>query len=1436
MFNAIIKFSLENKLLIGLAVLALIISGLYSAREIPLDAVPDITNNQVQIVTSAPTFAPEEVEQLITYPLESGMTNLPKVTEVRSISRYGLSVITVVFKDEVEMLKARQYVQEQLNMAVSDLPPEIFPELMPITTGLGEIYQYVLTVEDEYKSRYDAIKLRTIQDWIVKRQLNGTEGIIETSSFGGYLKQYEIAINPILLKNYGLNINDVINALKRNNQNSGGSYIEKDNYSFYIRMEGRMQNMLEIENTFIHLHNNVPILIKDVADVRIGSAKRYGAMTMDGKGEVVGGITLMLKGANSSEALANVKARVDEIKNNLPEGISIYPYLDRSRLIDKTIQTATKNLLEGGLIVIFVLLLLLGNFRAGLIVASVIPLSMLFALSMMRIFGISANLMSLGAIDFGIVVDGAVIIVESLLHILGISYVGSRLTQNEMDDIVVSSTSKIYRSAAFGVLIILLVFIPILTLDGTEGKTFRPMAQTVAFAILGSLFLSITYVPVMCSLFINKNIKAESGIAFRIINFLKTVYTPVLRTALKRSYITVALAVLAFVFSIIHFMSMGAEFIPTLEEGDIAMQQAIKPGSSLEESIKASSLAEKTILENFPEVLHVVSKIGTAEVPTDPMAIEDADVMIILKDKEDWVSAKSREELMSKMKEKLSFITWASYEFTQPIQLRFNELMTGSKSDISVKIFGENTRTLKALADSAAEIIEGIQGASDVKVDQTDGLKQLSVNYDRSAMAQYGVNIDDVNELLRAAYAGEKVGDIYEEERRFDLVVRLLPEFRQNLDLNQFTVNSARDNEMSISNFASVEQKESPMLISREQARRFINIGINVRNRDIASLVAEIQSTLNEELDVPAGYELQYGGQFENLEHARQRLFIAVPVALALILLLLYLAFKNITDVLIIFMAVPLSAIGGILALSLRSMPFSISSGIGFIALFGISVLNGIVLLTSIKQKSETANMSKIEFIMDASVTRLRPVIMTALVAAFGFLPMAISNGSGAEVQRPLATVVIGGLISSSILTLIVLPVLYKLFGKYKMLTQSLLIVLTFGFMANNAYGQKTYQSFDDILEYALSNHPSLESQYLMSSRKRLEKQSVGKLDRTQFNYSGGDINYDGYDNHFSVNQNISSLFNTSQQKQLIESDALLIDWENVLMANELKYSLLYQYQLFTKYCSIENILANSISILEDLDNTMASRLKSGEISQMESNYYKIRIYDYRHRTQLNQLLKNESMIDLKSLAFLGVEDTVVSINIMPIENVSVEFDKDRSMYFETYALKQKILNDKLSLEVSSINRPDINIRLFSQSLEKQYGFHGFEIGLAIPLDRRNKKVIQQQKSIDEGIIENDLIQLENNFQLRLEMLKFKLERYGKLIEDYDKNILLDNKNILRSAEKQFDRGEIDLLDFFKIYQDVIDNELKYIETIHSYNSIVIQISYLTQKKSDNEN
>lgn len=1432
MFEKIIKFSLENKLLVLISSLALIMAGIYSAAKIPLDAVPDITNNQVQIVSTAPTLAPQEMEQLITYPLEAAMTNIPNVTEVRSISRYGLSVITIVFEETVPGMLARQYVQEQLNIAKAALPLGLVePELMPITTGLGEIYQYVLTVEDAFAHQYDATELRTIQDWIVKRQMNGTKGIIEVSSFGGYLKQYDVALIPSELKIHNLTVSDVIEALENNNQNSGGSYIENGPYSFYIRTEGVLGGINAIQEVLVKNKNGTPIKVGDVATIGIGSAKRYGAMTMDGKGEVVGGITLMLKGANTSEVLQNVTKRMEEIKKTLPEGVSIYPYLDRSQLIAKTIKTVENNLLEGGLIVVFVLLLLLGNLRAGLIVASVIPLSLLFAFIMMNYWGISANLMSLGAIDFGIVIDGAVIIVESLLHLLAVGYVGRELTQVEMDAAVHESTSKIYRSAAFGVLIILVVFVPILTLEGVEGKTFAPMAQTVGFALLGSMILSITYVPVMASLFLSKKIKADNGWASKLIAQIKKIYQPVLNLSLRFPLSMVSVSLGLFIFSVFVFSNLGAEFVPTLEEGDIAMQQSIKPGSSLKESIHTSTMAEEILLRAFPEVKHVVSKIGTAEVPTDPMAIEDADIMVILKDKEEWVSASSREELMSKMKTALAPIKWASFEFTQPIQLRFNELMTGSKSDIAVKIFGEDISILKNKADELALIIEKINGASDVKVDQTDGLQQLSVQYNRTKLAQHGINVKEVNQIIRAAYAGEQVGDIFEEERKFDLVVRIAPAYRQELNLEQLTILNKEGQAIPLNDVASIKNVEGPMLISREQARRFINVGVNVRNKDVATLVEEIKIAADQHLALPAGYELQFGGQFENLKRASDRLLIAVPLALGLILLLLYMAFGSLKETLIVFMAVPMSAIGGIWALWLLGMPFSISSGIGFIALFGVSVLNGIVLLSAIKELKSTNFESLKDLLRAACLSRLRPVLMTASVAALGFLPMAMSTGSGAEVQRPLAAVVIGGLITSTLLTLVILPTLYHLVFKRAWGKSSLLIlIISLGW--NQSSSAQSLESIDEICEYAIAHHPLLDNQALSIEKEKLNQNALNIWTPLSLTYQGGQINYGGFDSYLSIQQDISPLFRQKEKKvssALINRQVDLLSAEKRILMEELRFDLKLRYNEWTYWNSKIVLYDSVLQLYTNLEQILAARYQAGKLDIVSWELFK-----KEKNTMLNHKNSlahhcNKAVLELRAAAFLEDSVDFVATDLTQLMDVEQELDLDNSLYFSTYKARQKIIAQQVSLEKIKAKKIHWNVGYFAQSLENTFVFQGFSIGLEVPIDRRTSKVKQQQLLLEQQQNQNKEVFERRHFEAQLQKVQANLAFYKQAIEHYKvvtkpRQLLIKEKIV-----QQYRQGALDFLRFSQIQKQLLEEQESYLDWVKMLNEQVLQVNYLTK-------
>lgn len=1034
MLDRIINFSIQNKLIVGLFTLVLIGWGGYSVTQLPIDAVPDITNNQVQVLTLSPSLAAPEIERLVTFPVEQTMATIPGITEMRSFSRFGLSVVTIVFTDKTDVYWARQQVNERLSQVKGLIPPGIgSPEIAPLSTGLSEIYQYILRPKKGFEEKYNAMDLRTIQDWIVRRQLLGTPGVADVSSFGGLVKQYEIALDPNKLRSMNVSINEIFIALEKNNQNTGGSYIERKPYSYFIRSEGMVESLEDIDQIVVKTTaKGLPILIRNLAEVRFGSAPRYGAMTYNDQGEVVGAIVLMLKGSNSSFVIAKVKERIDQIKKTLPEGVEIEPFLDRTKLVNNAIHTVTKNLAEGALIVVFVLVLLLGNLRAGLVVASLIPLAMLFAVSMMNLFGVSGNLMSLGAIDFGLIVDGAVIIVEATMHHLGLSGIIRKLSQKEMDDEVQHAASNMMRSAAFGQIIILIVYLPILSLSGIEGKMFGPMAQTVAFAIIGALILSLTYVPMISSLVLSKKTGHKKNISDRIIAFFHTVYVPVILLALRRRAFVILTSALLLAFSVFLFLRMGGEFIPQLDEGDFAVETLLITGSSLSQTVETTQKSSRVLLDNFPEVKMVIGKIGTSEIPTDPMPIEAADLIIVLKDKDEWVSASSRTELADKMAAKLhQALPGILFGFQQPIQMRFNELMTGAKQDVVLKIYGEDLSLLADYADQVGKIARAVSGAEDVYVEPIGGLPQIDVKFDRARLAQFGLSIDEVNRVLRSGFSGESAGKVYEIEKRFELVVRLDQQNRKSIeDIKGLYVTASSGIQIPLEQLAKIELTAGPNQIQRDDAKRRIAIGFNVRGRDVESIVKEIAEKINSQLKFEPGYFVKYGGAFKNLQDAKQRLIVAVPLALSLIFLLLFFTFHSLRQGLLIYTAIPLSAIGGIIALWLRGMPFSISAGVGFIALFGVAVLNGIVLIAEFNRLKKTGDRSLQEVVLKGTEVRLRPVLMTALVASLGFLPMALSNGSGAEVQRPLATVVIGGLITATLLTLIVLPVLYTYFEK----------------------------------------------------------------------------------------------------------------------------------------------------------------------------------------------------------------------------------------------------------------------------------------------------------------------------------------------------------------------------------------------------------------------
>ncbi len=1041
MFKRIIGYSINHKLVIWVATIALAIWGIVSLVNLPFDSTPDITNNQVQIITQAPSLGAQEVEQYITTPIEMSLSNIPDITERRSISRSGLSVITLVFKDNADIYWAREQVSQQLKEAEEQIPKgEAKVGMAPISTGLGEIFHYTIRPAKGYEDKYSLTDLRTIQDWIVRKQLAGTEGVAEVNGWGGFVKQYEVAIDADKLNSANVTIPELYTALENNNENTGGSYIEQSGMQYFIRGIGLAKSLHDIERIPIKTINGIPVLVGDVAQVRLGSAMRYGAVTRNGEGEVVSGITLMLKGENFQEVIKNVKARIETIKKSLPEGVVIEPFIDRTQLVDRVTGTIARNLIEGGLIVIFILVLFLGNFRAGLVVASVIPLSMLFAFGMMRTFGVSGNLMSLGAIDFGLIVDGAVIIVECVCAYIAThasEYGGRKLTQQQMDHTVTKSAGIMMSSAAFGEIIIMTVYVPLLTLVGIEGKMFRPMALTVFFAILGAFLLSLTYVPVASAMFLSKKTTHTSNFSDTLMRHIRAAYSPLLEWSLRNSRALIGAVVLLFAASIALFSQMGGEFIPNLEEGDLAAEVSMRQGTSLSQMIESCTKAEAILKKQFPEVKQAVSRIGSSEIPTDPMPVERADMMIALEPKDKWTSAKTQSELTEKMEEALKVIPGLHVEMSQPIQMRTNELITGIKQDVAIMIYGSDLEKLTSTANRVASLIRDIDGVTDPMVEKVTGLPQLQVKYDRDRMASYGISVKDANNIIQTAFAGNSVGTVYEDDRSFDIVLRMNKDLRNSADaLRDLYIPLPNGGTVPLQQVATIGYEDAPSQITHDEGQRRIYIGFNVRGRDVKRTIKDIQERLDQQLKLPTGYYYSYGGQFKNMEEATSRLSVALPVALAIILILLYATLGTVRETLFVFTAIPLSAIGGIAALWLRGMPFSISAGVGFIALFGIVVLNGIVLINQFNAFEKQGIDDLHERVVKGCIMRLRPVLMTALVASFGFLPMALSTSDGAEVQRPLATVVIGGLLTATFLTLLVLPAIYKTFTKEKKLSK----------------------------------------------------------------------------------------------------------------------------------------------------------------------------------------------------------------------------------------------------------------------------------------------------------------------------------------------------------------------------------------------------------------
>lgn len=1161
MINKIIDFSINNKFIIGLLTLALILGGIWSMMQVPIDAVPDITNNQVQVITQSPNLGTEDIEQFVTYPIEIALSNLPNVKEIRSVSRFGLSVVTIVFDDKIGTYLPRQLVSEKLPEIRSQIPDGFGePSMGPISTGLGEIYQYTLEVKEEFNDKYSLTELRTIQDWIVRRQMAMVPGVVEVNAFGGNKKQYEVTVDPNELLAIGTTISEVYEALENNNQNTGGAYIEKNHQANFIRGEGLARTVSDIENIVVKNNNGIPIKIKDIGEVTIGSSVRYGALTKDGKGEAVGGMILMLKGANSNEVIEKVRERMEQIQKSLPEGVSIEPFIDRSELIAETTGTVKNNLLEGGLIVIFVLVILLGNWRGGLIVASTIPLSLLFAFILMNVFDVWANLMSLGAIDFGIIVDGAVIIVEGTVFML-YRYVAKKktVTKETNDEIAAKASKKMMNTAFFGQLIILIVFLPILALEGVEGKMFQPMALTFIFAMIGAMILCLTYVPMVSALFLRAPKNEEDqhkGYGNRFVRWTENKYENLLVKSLNKGKIIIGSAVVLFALAVIVFMRMGGEFIPQLDEGDIAFHALLKPGSSLTETIETTTKIEGIIKAQFPEAEHVISRIGVADVPTDPMPMDIADVFVILKPTDEWTSVNSKEELLKKIKEAISILPGVNYEFTQPIEMRFNELLTGVREDVAIKLFGEDLDILASKAEEMGRLISTIPGVGDMKVEATEGLPQITINYNRNKLAQYGLEINNLNSIVQAAFAGGQAGVIFEGEKRFDLVVRLKAENRASIeDLQNLFINLPSNAQIPLREIAEVSYEPGPMQISRDNTNRRTYVGINIRDRDVKSVVEDIQKKLDAEFKLPPGYYIRYGGAFENLERASDRLKTVVPIALILIFVLIYFALKSFPQTLMIYLAIPMATIGGVFALWLRDMPFSISAGVGFIVLFGVAVLNGLVMISGLNELKDEGVTNLKDRIIQGTKRRIRPIMLTAFTDVLGFLPMAISASAGAEVQRPLATVVIGGLLTSTLLTLFILPIFYQWVEKRsekqkinkKWIPATAILVLLFCFPQKTFSQQKQDSipviSLEEAVKISKENYPMLKASQLEIQKQQALKSSAYNFGTTDIFTGGEEINEEkGIYTTIGIGQSNINIFGIGAKRNLQEKRIALAE------------------------------------------------------------------------------------------------------------------------------------------------------------------------------------------------------------------------------------------------------------------------------------------------------
>lgn len=1457
MLTKIIEFSVRNKLIIGLFVIALIGYGTYNLTKLPIDAVPDITNNQVQVITVAPSFGATDIERLVTFPIEQANNNISGLLEIRSFSRFGLSLVTIVFNDETDIYWARQQVAERLLQVQSQIPAGIgTPQLGPVSTGLGEIYQYVIRPEKGYENQYDVTELRTMQDWIVRRQLLGVKGVAEVSSFGGKLKQYSVEVDPSKLLSYNITIADVFTALETNNQNTGGAYIEKGPTVLFIRTEGLLSNIEDIQNIAIKkTTGGTPLFIRDVAEVKIGHATRYGAMTYNDQGEVSGAVVMMLKGANSNDVINLVKERIVQIQKSLPKGVVIEPFLDRTKMVNNAIGTVEKNLLEGALIVVFVLVVFLGNLRAGLIVASVIPLAMLFAIIMMNLFGVSGNLMSLGALDFGLIVDGAVIIVEAVMHQLSHSKkfsVVNRLTQGQMDKEVNHSASKMMNSAVFGQIIILVVYLPIFTLQGIEGKMFKPMAQTVAFALLGAFILSLTYIPMMSAVFLSKKIDHQPTWSDRIMAKLEANYKKALEFILHFPKMVLGFVISLFIVALFILSRLGGEFIPALEEGDFAIDTRVLTGSNLTTTVESTQKAASLLLKEYPEIEKIVTKIGSGEVPTDPMPMEASDLMVILKPKEEWTSAKTFNELADKMGATMSAVPGITTGFQFPVQMRFNELMTGARQDVVCKIFGENLDTLAAYAASIGKIAGTVEGAKSIYVEAVTGMPQILIEYNRNTIAQYNLNIQDINKVVNAAFAGQSSGLLFEGEKRFDLVVRIQGEMKKDLkDIQQLLIPTPSGIQVPLSQLASVEIKDGPNQIQREDAKRRIVIGFNVRGRDVETIVKELQQKIEKQVKFPVGYYITYGGAFENLNAAKARLMIAVPVSLLLIFLLLYFAFNSIKHGLLIYSAIPLSAIGGIFFLALRDMPFSISAGVGFIALFGVAVLNGIVLIAEFNRLKNDGMDNLRTIVLTGTSLRLRPVLMTAFVASLGFLPMALSNGAGAEVQRPLATVVIGGLMIATFLTLFVLPVLYMMFekgfnaslpiNKGVAILLGCLLVGSVAIAQNDSVRLYSAQpiSVQAAVDSALKNNLLVKNEQLKMQYQQMLIGTAGNLPKTSVIGEIGQINSIYTDTRLGISQSIA--FPTFYKR---ERALLAAEFKNSVLNIAIQEALLKKQVQQVYYNMVylqkkKELLLFADSLYSAFYQKAALRLKTGESNILEKTSAETLLGQIK--IQVQQLNQDAAIMQLQLQLLLNTKFAYQpETNRGPLNPASL---LDTALLRNHPVLQSMLQQQSIAMANTEVEKskllPDLSVGILNGSIRgvgadnifySGKRFSSVQVGMGIPLFTKAQKARINSAALSEKMAESKYEQVKQQLTTEYQTAIAQFSKYLATVQYLEKTGLKNAQLITETANKQLSAGSINYLEWVQLINQATSVKNDYTEAVRSLNESIIQLTYYIQQ------